>query len=549
MLPRINPQETTAWSKLTAHYDQNQWELRSLFAQDPQRFSKMSVQTDNFLFDYSKNLITDETVTLLLDLAKECHLEDAIERMFNGDKINETENRAVLHTALRDFSQEPIFVDGKDIKPQIKRVLDQMDAFSTKVISGEHQGYTGKAITDVVNIGIGGSDLGPVMVSSALKHYRSRLNVHFVSNVDGNHIAETVRTLDPESTLFIIASKTFTTQETMTNAESARRWFLQSGASEKDIAKHFVALSTNTQAVSSFGIAPENIFEFWDWVGGRYSLWSAIGLSISLSIGHANFLKLLEGANAIDKHFKETPLEANIPVLMGLLGIWYRNFFDASSYAILPYSQYLDRFAAYLQQADMESNGKCVDRSSAFVDYQTGPVIWGEPGTNGQHAFYQLLHQGTELIPADFIAYVNSCNPLSDHQPKLLANYIAQTQALAFGKTEEEAQDELLQQGFSHQDASRMTNFKVFPGNTPTNSLFFDELTPYSLGQLIALYEHKIFVQGIIWNIYSFDQYGVELGKVLAGSILNNLTTDAESHENDSSTQGLINYFKNKKNN
>lgn len=549
MLPRINPQETTAWSKLTAHYDQNQWELRSLFAQDPQRFSKMSVQTDNFLFDYSKNLITDETVTLLLDLAKECHLEDAIERMFNGDKINETENRAVLHTALRDFSQEPIFVDGKDIKPQIKRVLDQMDAFSTKVISGEHQGYTGKAITDVVNIGIGGSDLGPVMVSSALKHYRSRLNVHFVSNVDGNHIAETVRTLDPESTLFIIASKTFTTQETMTNAESARRWFLQSGASEKDIAKHFVALSTNTQAVSSFGIAPENIFEFWDWVGGRYSLWSAIGLSISLSIGHANFLKLLEGANAIDKHFKETPLEANIPVLMGLLGIWYRNFFDASSYAILPYSQYLDRFAAYLQQADMESNGKCVDRSSAFVDYQTGPVIWGEPGTNGQHAFYQLLHQGTELIPADFIAYVNSCNPLSDHQPKLLANYIAQTQALAFGKTEEEAQDELLQQGFSHQDASRMTNFKVFPGNTPTNSLFFDELTPYSLGQLIALYEHKIFVQGIIWNIYSFDQYGVELGKVLAGNILNNLTTDEESHENDSSTQGLINYFKNKKNN
>ena len=549
MLPRINPQKTTAWSKLTAHYHQNQWELRSLFAQDPQRFSKMSVQTDNFLFDYSKNLITDETLTLLLDLAKECHLEDAIERMFNGDKINETENRAVLHTALRDFSQEPIFVDGKDIKPQIKRVLDQMDAFSTKVISGEHQGYTGKAITDVVNIGIGGSDLGPVMVSSALKHYRSRLNVHFVSNVDGNHIAETVRTLDPESTLFIIASKTFTTQETMTNAESARRWFLQSGASEKDIAKHFVALSTNTQAVSSFGIAPENIFEFWDWVGGRYSLWSAIGLSISLSIGHANFLKLLEGANAIDKHFKETPLEANIPVLMGLLGIWYRNFFDASSYAILPYSQYLDRFAAYLQQADMESNGKCVDRSSAFVDYQTGPVIWGEPGTNGQHAFYQLLHQGTELIPADFIAYVNSCNPLSDHQPKLLANYIAQTQALAFGKTEEEAQDELLQQGLSHQDASRMTNFKVFPGNTPTNSLFFDELTPYSLGQLIALYEHKIFVQGIIWNIYSFDQYGVELGKVLAGNILRNLTTDEESHENDSSTQGLINYFKNKKNN
>ncbi|MBF5027848.1 glucose-6-phosphate isomerase [Planobacterium oryzisoli] len=549
MLPRINPQKTTAWSKLTAHYHQNQWELRSLFAQDPQRFSKMSVQTDNFLFDYSKNLITDETLTLLLDLAKECHLEDAIERMFNGDKINETENRAVLHTALRDFSQEPIFVDGKDIKPQIKRVLDQMDAFSTKVISGEHQGYTGKAITDVVNIGIGGSDLGPVMVSSALKHYRSRLNVHFVSNVDGNHIAETIRTLDPESTLFIIASKTFTTQETMTNAESARRWFLQSGASEKDIAKHFVALSTNTQAVSSFGIAPENIFEFWDWVGGRYSLWSAIGLSISLSIGHANFLKLLEGANAIDKHFKETPLEANIPVLMGLLGIWYRNFFDASSYAILPYSQYLDRFAAYLQQADMESNGKCVDRSSAFVDYQTGPVIWGEPGTNGQHAFYQLLHQGTELIPADFIAYVNSCNPLSDHQPKLLANYIAQTQALAFGKTEEEAQDELLQQGLSHQDASRMTNFKVFPGNTPTNSLFFDELTPYSLGQLIALYEHKIFVQGIIWNIYSFDQYGVELGKVLAGNILRNLTTDEESHENDSSTQGLINYFKNKKNN
>ena len=549
MLARINPQETTAWSKLTAHYNQTPWELRSLFAQDPDRFSKMSIRTENYLFDYSKNLISDQTISLLLDLAKECQLEDAIERMFEGDKINETEGRAVLHTALRDFSPTPILVDGKDIKPEIQRVLDQMEAFSTRVINGGHLGYTEKAITDVVNIGIGGSDLGPVMVASALKHFRTRLNVHFVSNVDGNHLAETLRTLNPESTLFIIASKTFTTQETMTNADSARRWFLQSGASEKDIAKHFVALSTNTEAVSAFGIAPENIFEFWDWVGGRYSLWSAIGLSISLAIGHANFIKLLEGANDTDRHFKNTPFEANIPVLMGVLGIWYRNFFDASSYAILPYSQYLDRFAAYLQQGDMESNGKCVDRSGAFVDYQTGPVIWGEPGTNGQHAFYQLLHQGTELIPADFIAYVNPSNALSDHQPKLLANYIAQTQALAFGKTEEEAHEELLQQGLNHEDASRMTNFKVFPGNTPTNSLFFDELTPYSLGQLIALYEHKIFVQGIIWNIYSFDQYGVELGKVLAGNILKDLTTDRESSENDSSTQGLINYFKNKKNN
>jgi len=495
------------------------------------------------VFDFSTKLINDETFELLIKLAEETELKSSIDKMFSGDKINETEGRAVLHTALRDFSGKEIFVDGQNIKPGIEKVLNQMKAFSERIISGEHKGFSGKEITDVVNIGIGGSDLGPVMVCSALKHFKTRLNVHFVSNVDGNHIAEVVKNLDPETTLFIIASKTFTTQETMTNAETAKNWFLKSGKQE-DVAKHFVALSTNIQSVKSFGIAEENIFEFWDWVGGRYSLWSAIGLSIALAVGYENFEQLLKGAHETDVHFQTADFKENIPVLMALLGIWYRNFFNSATYAILPYSQYLDRFPAYLQQGDMESNGKCVDRNGEFVDYETGPIIWGEPGTNGQHAFYQLIHQGTELIPADFIAYVKSCNPVSDHQEKLLANFFAQTEALAFGKTEEEVIAEFENQGKKEEEYQHLVNYKVFHGNTPTNSLLINELTPFSLGQLIALYEHKIFVQGVIWNVFSFDQFGVEIGKVLAGKVLSELENEEAVSSHDSSTNGLMNYFK-----
>lgn len=546
MLPKINPTQTTAWKNLQDHFAQNDFDLRTLFQQDKERFQQFSVKRDDYLFDFSKNLIDHKTFDLLQGLAEECDVKSAIEAMFSGEKINETEGRAVLHTALRDFSDQAIVVDGENIKPGIKRVLNQMETFSEKIISGEHQGFSGKEITDVVNIGIGGSDLGPVMVCSALKHFKTRLNVHFVSNVDGNHIAEVTKNLDPETTLFIIASKTFTTQETMTNAESAKSWFLKAGKQE-DVAKHFVALSTNIETVKKFGIAEENIFEFWDWVGGRYSLWSAIGLSIVLSVGYENFEQLLKGAHETDVHFKTADFKENVPVLMALAGIWYRNFFDAGTYAILPYSQYLDRFAAYLQQGDMESNGKCVDRNGEFVEYETGPIIWGEPGTNGQHAFYQLIHQGTELIPADFIAYAKSCNVVSDHQEKLMANFFAQTEALAFGKTEEEVRNELAQSGNSEEEIERLVNFKVFHGNTPTNSLIFNELTPFSLGQLIALYEHKIFVQGIIWNIFSFDQFGVELGKVLAGKILSELKSSETISSHDSSTNGLIQYFKEKK--
>lgn len=543
MLPKVNPIETAAWASLDNHFEQKDFDLRELFDENPNRFNDFSVQRDNYLFDYSKNLIDRETKELLLKLAEECQLKEAIQKMFSGDKINETENRAVLHTALRDFSDKEILVDGHNIKPQIKKVLDQMKAFSEKVISGEHKGFSGKEITDVVNIGIGGSDLGPVMVVSALKHFKTRLNVHFVSNVDGNHIAEVTKKLNPETTLFIIASKTFTTQETMTNANSAKEWFLKAGKQE-DVAKHFVALSTNIKAVKDFGIDENNAFEFWDWVGGRYSLWSAIGLSIVLAVGYDNFEQLLKGAYDTDQHFQAADFKENIPVLMGLLGIWYRNFYGAASYAILPYSQYLDRFAAYLQQGDMESNGKYVDRNGEFVDYETGPIIWGEPGTNGQHAFYQLIHQGTELIPADFIAYVKSCNQVSDHQEKLLSNFFAQTEALAFGKTEKEVEAELKASGKSDEEIAKLLNYKVFQGNTPTNSFLFKELTPFSLGQLIALYEHKIFVQGVIWNIFSFDQWGVELGKALAGKILPELVSAGEVSSHDSSTNGLINYFK-----
>ncbi|RQO35177.1 glucose-6-phosphate isomerase [Chryseobacterium sp. KBW03] len=546
MLSKINPTQTNSWKALDEHFGGNDFDLRSLFHYNPNRFSEFSLQKDNYLFDYSKNLIDSRTKELLLQLAEESQLKDAISKMFSGDKINETEGRAVLHTALRDFSDREILVDGENIKPNIKRVLDHMKSFSEKIISGEHKGFSGKEITDVVNIGIGGSDLGPVMVCSALKHFKTRLDVHFVSNVDGNHIAEVVKNLNPETTLFIIASKTFTTQETMTNANSAKDWFLKAGKQE-DVAKHFVALSTNIEAVKKFGIAEENIFEFWDWVGGRYSLWSAIGLSIVLSVGYENFEQLLKGAFDTDQHFQTADFSENVPVLMGLLGIWYRNFYAATTYAILPYSQYLDRFAAYLQQGDMESNGKCVDRNGEFVEYETGPIIWGEPGTNGQHAFYQLIHQGTELIPADFIAYAKSPNQVSDHQDILLANFFAQTEALAFGKLEEEVEEELRNSGKSDEEIDRLINFKVFHGNTPTNSILFKELTPFSLGQLIALYEHKIFVQGVIWNIFSFDQFGVELGKVLASKILPELENNEAISSHDSSTNGLISYYKENK--
>lgn len=546
MLPKINPTETNIWEYLVEHFLENEFDLRTLFAENPRRFEEFSVKRDNYLFDYSKNLINSTTMEYLLRLAEETKVKEAINLMFSGEKINETENKAVLHTALRDFSDKPIFVDGEDVKPKIKRVLSQMRLFSEKVISGEYRGFSGEKITDVVNIGIGGSDLGPVMVCSALKHYKTRLNTHFISNVDGNHLAEVLKNLNPETTLFIVASKTFSTQETITNAFSAKKWFLQK-ATEEDVAKHFVALSTNIDAVKSFGIAEENIFEFWDWVGGRYSLWSAIGLSIVLSMGYDNFEKLLKGANETDVHFQTAEFSQNIPILMALLGIWYRNFAGASSYAVLPYSQYLERFPAYLQQTDMESNGKFVDRNGDFVNYEAGTIIWGEAGTNGQHSFYQLLHQGTELIPADFIAFVRSCNVVADHQEKLLANFFAQTEALAFGKNEDEVYAELKQSGNTDDEIYKILSYKVFQGNSPTNSLLIDELTPYSLGQLIALYEHKIFVQGVIWNVYSFDQFGVELGKVLANKILPELHSDDKIDSHDSSTNGLINYFKEKR--
>ena len=546
MLPKINPETTQSWQNLEDHFAQNDFDFRSLFQQNPNRFNDFSIKRPGYLFDFSKNLIDQETLNLLLKLAEETQLKSAISAMFEGQKINETEDRAVLHTALRDFSDDEILVDGENIKPGIKKVLDQMKTFSTKVISGQHKGFSGKEITDVVNIGIGGSDLGPVMVCSALKHYKTRLNVHFVSNVDGNHIAETLKKLDPETTLFIIASKTFTTLETMTNAASAKEWFLKKG-SQDDVAKHFVALSTNTKSVKEFGIAEENIFEFWDWVGGRYSLWSAIGLSIALAVGYENFEQLLKGANETDTHFRTADFKENVPVIMALVGIWYRNFYGAGTYAILPYSQYLDRFPAYLQQGDMESNGKSVDRNGNYVEYETGPIIWGEPGTNGQHAFYQLIHQGTELIPADFLAYAKSCNKVSDHQDKLLANFFAQTEALAFGKNADEVKTELFATGKSEEEIEKLLNYKVFAGDSPTNSFIFDELTPFSLGQLIALYEHKIFVQGVIWNIFSFDQFGVELGKVLAGKILAELGGENPVNTHDSSTNGLMNYYKAKK--
>ncbi len=546
MLPKINPTSTQAWQQLQAHYHEiKEKQLRELFKEDTNRFEKLSVQKGDILFDYSKNIITDKTLHLLLQLANDCKLKEAINALFAGDKINATEGRAVLHTALRNFSKEPVFAEGSDVMPLVRKVLKKMKGFCEAVHTGKHRGYTNKRIKYIVNIGIGGSDLGPLMVTEALKPYTvDDIETFFVSNVDGTHIAETLKKVNPERTLFLIASKTFTTQETMTNAHTAREWFLKKAKNEKHIAKHFVALSTNEPEVVKFGIDKNNMFEFWDWVGGRYSLWSAIGLSIALTIGYKNFEQLLKGAHDTDKHFRETPFEKNIPVLMALIGLWYTNFFGTQSEAILPYDQYLHRFAAYFQQGNMESNGKSIDRNGEAVEYPTGPIIWGEPGTNGQHAFYQLIHQGTPLIPCDFIAPAQTHNPIGDHHVKLLSNFFAQTEALMNGKTEEEAGKELEKAGLSNEDITRLLPYKVFTGNRPTNSFLIKKITPYTLGELIALYEHKIFVQGILWNIYSFDQWGVELGKQLANKILPELVTKETVTSHDSSTNGLINHWK-----
>lgn len=542
----INPSQTAAWRALEQHFAQmKDVHMRDLFAQDKDRFTKFSATFDGqILVDFSKNRITQETLDKLLALAKETELKDAINSMFKGEKINRTEDRAVLHTALRNRENSPIYVDGKDVMPDVNAVLEKMHKFSERIIGGEWKGFTGKTITDVVNIGIGGSDLGPFMVTEALRPYKNHLNMHFVSNVDGTQIAETLKKLNPETTLFLIASKTFTTQETMTNAHSARDWLLATAKDEKQIAKHFVALSTNAEQVAEFGIDTNNMFEFWDWVGGRYSLWSAIGLSIILSVGYDNFVQLLDGAYAMDKHFTETELENNIPVLLALIGIWYNNFFGAETEAILPYDQYMHRFAAYFQQGNMESNGKYIDRSGNPVSYQTGPIIWGEPGTNGQHAFYQLIHQGTKMIPCDFIAPAMTHNQLGDHHEKLLSNFFAQTEALAFGKTREVVDAEFAAQGKKVEDMEYVAPYKVFEGNRPTNSILLKEITPYSLGALIAMYEHKIFTQGAILNIFTFDQWGVELGKQLASRILPELENSEVVDSHDCSTNGLINCYK-----
>ena len=547
MLSRINPTNTQAWFVLQKHYEEemNRRHMRDLFAADPDRFKKFSITLGDILFDYSKNIINEKTLKLLLQLAEDCNVKQAIAEQFAGAPINETENRAVLHTALRSFDPTPILVDGTDIKPGIQKVRAQMEAFCAAIHSGSHTGYTGKKIKYIVNIGIGGSDLGPVMVTEALKPYWVEgIQTYFVSNVDGTHIAETLKKVTPDETLFLIASKTFTTQETMTNAQTARDWFLQHATDQKHIALHFAALSTNEKAVTAFGIDPKNMFEFWDWVGGRYSLWSAIGLSIALTIGYNNFEALLKGAEATDKHVASTPFDKNISVLMALIGIWYTNFFGAQSEAILPYDQYMHRFAAYFQQGNMESNGKSIDRSGNPVNYATGPVIWGEPGTNGQHAFYQLIHQGTLLIPSDFIAPANSHNAIGDHHVKLLSNFFAQTEALLNGKSENEVMVEFMKTSMDEKDVKRLTPYKVFEGNKPTNSFLLKEINPFNLGSLIALYEHKIFVQGVIWNVFSFDQWGVELGKQLANKVLPELENNDTISSHDASTNGLINAYK-----
>ena len=541
--PTINPTKTQAWKKLQAHAEKmKQVHMRELFKQDPNRFNRFSQTEGDLLFDYSKNIITTETLALLNELTGECGLKDAIRAMFEGEKINRTENRAVLHTALRNFSGAAVFTDGEDVMPKVKAVLAQMKTLCSKIHGGEWKGYTGKPIKQIVNIGIGGSDLGPVMVTEALKPYWvDGMQVHFVSNVDGTHIAECLKVINADETLFLVASKTFTTQETMTNAHTARDWFIQQSGDTAHVAKHFVALSTNEKAVVAFGIDKENMFEFWDWVGGRYSLWSAIGLSIALTIGYEHFEALLKGAHQMDEHFSNNTFEENIPVKMAMIGLWYVNFFGVQTEAILPYDQYMHRFAAYFQQGNMESNGKRVDRNRETLDYASGPVIWGEPGTNGQHAFYQLIHQGTLMIPCDFIAPAVSHNPIGDHHLKLMTNFFAQTEALMNGKTAEEAAAELQQ--FSEEERKALAPFKVFEGNKPTNSFLVKKINPFELGKLIAAYEHKIFVQGVIWNIYSFDQWGVELGKQLANKILPQLDGSKQIEGHDSSTTGLMNAF------
>jgi glucose-6-phosphate isomerase len=537
---------SAAWRALQRHAEgMAAVHLRDLFAGDADRFTRFSLRLDDVLLDYAKNRVTDETMRLLLDLARAAGLEAWRARMFEGNRINVTENRAVLHVALRNGSGRAILVDGRDVMPDVNAVLARMRDFSERVRSGAWRGHTGEIVTDVVNIGIGGSDLGPCMVCEALNPYqRPDLRPHFVSNVDGAHLLDTLAPLDPARTLFIVASKTFTTQETMTNAASARRWLVERLGDEAAVARHFVAVSTNAEAVAAFGIRIDNMFEFWDWVGGRYSLWSAIGLPIALAVGFARFEELLAGAHAMDEHFRTAPLERNMPAILALLGIWYRDFLGACSHAVLPYSQHLHRLPAYLQQADMESNGKSVRRDGARVDYATGPIVWGESGTNGQHAFYQLLHQGTELVPADFLAAAESLTPLGDHQDKLLANFFAQTEALAFGKTAEEVRAELERQGLSGGALDALVPHKVFEGNRPTNSILFRRLDPATLGKLIALYEHKIFTQGVLWDINSFDQWGVELGKQLAKVILPQLAGRAPIASHDSSTNGLINHMK-----
>lgn len=546
MLKKLNPTETRHWAKLEAHFNKmKDVHMRDLFENDPSRFQRFSVRYNDILVDYSKNRITGKTLELLMGLAREIGVRDAIKAMFAGEKINETEDRAVLHVALRNRSDTPVLIDGQDVMPDVNAVLSRMEKFSRRVISGEWRGYTGKRVTDIVNIGIGGSDLGPVMATEALKPYaRDGLYAHFVSNVDVSHIAETLKGLDPETTLFMIASKMFTTQETMTNAHTARDWFLEKARDPEHVAKHFVALSTNAEKVAAFGIDADNMFVFWDWVGGRYSLWSAIGLSIACYVGFERFSELLEGAHEMDQHFREAPLEENIPVILALLGVWYNNFFDAETEAILPYDQYLNRFAAYFQQGNMESSGKSTDRGGRRVDYQTGPVIWGEPGTNGQHAFYQLIHQGTRMIPADFLGPAVSHNPIGAHHDILMSNFFAQPEALMRGKTPSEVVADLKKEGRQAAEIEALLPHKTFEGNRPSNSILYKKLTPKVLGSLIALYEHKIFVQGVIWNIFSFDQWGVELGKQLAKIILPELQDDLPVQSHDASTNGLINAFK-----
>jgi len=541
-LSRINPAQTNAWTALQDHFNQdNTSDIKSLFESESNRAKDFSIQWNNFYVDYSKNALSKKTMDLLIDLSKEVGLSEAIAHYFNGTAINETESRAVLHTALRDKDATPINVDGENIIPQIREVKAQMKAFSNDIINGTKRGYTGKAFTDVVNIGIGGSDLGPAMVVEALKFYKNHLKVHFVSNVDGDHVQEVIRELNPETTLFVVVSKTFTTQETLSNATTIKNWFLET-ASQEDVAKHFAAVSTNTQKISDFGIVPAHVFTMWDWVGGRFSLWSAVGLSIALAVGYDHFEAMLDGAFEMDQHFKHSPFKENIPVVLSLISIWYANFHKAETQAIIPYNQYLSRFSAYLQQGIMESNGKCFDRSGDRVSYETETVIWGEPGTNSQHAFFQLMHQGTKLIPADFIGFKKSLHGDTDHHNKLMANFFAQTEALLSGKTRTQVDQEFAEKGTDPALAAKVAPFKVFEGNKPTNTLLIDQLTPETLGSLIALYEHKIFVQGVIWNIFSYDQWGVELGKQLATNILSDIEGITKG-QHDPSTQLLLKIF------